>query len=117
MGPFDVTITFSRTTDLVGQPMLLDQVAVSMSPQHFKNFCRAASQSLQAYENVFGPLQIPDADTAPGVTAEQLEKLIRDARDRATASHTASAQPIPASSSNVKKQPSKRSRGAARDSS
>jgi hypothetical protein len=93
---------------MTGQQVLLDQISVTMSPQHFKNLCRSLAETLQAYEAVFGTLQIQDAITAPGTKAEALEKMLRD--------RMASA-PNPASSPNEKKRPSKRSRGASRESS
>ena len=111
LGPFDVTFTFTRSSDLAGQGVvLLDQAAVTMSPQHFKNFVRAANATFTAYENVFGTLQIPDDVTAPGTSAEQLEAMLRAARAKAEAASTTTSS---SSSSTEKKRPSKRSRGAA----
>jgi hypothetical protein len=81
-----------------------------MSPQHFKNFCRAMNETLKAYESVFGALAIPDSETAPAHTAEQLAGMLKQARERAAAGRRPS-DPI---SSTGTKPLSKRSRGAAR---
>jgi hypothetical protein len=93
--------------------MMMDLVSVSFSPQHFKNFLRAANATLQAYEKVFGTLQIPDSDTTPSVTAEQIENMVREARKKAEAARAAAAPATPPASSSGKKRPSRRSRGAA----
>jgi Protein of unknown function (DUF3467) len=118
MGPFDVTIIFAKSGDFAGQQMIVDQVAVTMSPQHFKNVCRAMNEALKAYENVFGALKTPDADLAPLRTAEQIEKVLREHRTKAAAIRQVAAPPGAssnvASSSTEKKPPSRRSRGASR---
>jgi hypothetical protein len=88
--------------------MNVDKVSITMSPQHFKGFCRSLNETLKAYENVFGVLQIPDVDTGPLRSAAQIETLITEARNKAK---ELTAMP---SSSTEKKQPSKRSRSAAR---
>jgi hypothetical protein len=113
MGPFDITLTFSKSGDFAGQMMMVDLMSVALSPQHFKNFCQVANATLQAYEKVFGTLQIPDLDTSPGFTAEQLENMLREARNKAAAARAVAASATPPASSSGKKRPSRRSRGAA----
>ena len=94
MTPFDVTLTFQKASEVVpGQTMLMDQVAVCMSPQHFKAFVRSAMVTLEAYEASFGTLSVSDADTAPIKTADQIIAAISEARaahqkaEAATTSH------------------------------
>ena len=108
LSPYDITITFSKTTDFAGQQqMQVDQVAVTVSPQHFKAMCNSLNETLKAYENVFGKLEIPDSDTRPVSDASQIEARILDAR------HKAQAAREPASSSSLtEKKRSRRSRGA-----
>jgi hypothetical protein len=112
LSPFDITITFAKGTTVADHQVQVDQVAVIMSPQHFKGFVRSLTETLKAYESVFGSLSIPDADTKPLMDAAQIEKTIKDARLRARPQ----SEPTD-SSSTVKKQPSRRSRGASRRSS
>jgi hypothetical protein len=112
MGPFDVTVTFSKSQDVAGQTMVIDQGAVSFSPQHFKNFCLTAIESLKAYENVFGELKIPESDIAAVTSTEQIEAMLKAARDARRAIIAGASNPSRnASSSTEKKQPSRRSRG------
>jgi hypothetical protein len=84
-----------------------------MSPQHFKALCRSLNVTLEAYEKVFGKLQIPEVDTAPSAPLEQIEANIIAAQK---AKRAAMAAAIPSSSTETKP-PSKRSRGAARQKS
>ncbi len=117
MSPYDITLFLTKATDIGGgQNVLVDQVAVIMSPQHFKQFCRSASETLKAYESVFGELKIPDADIQPATKAEKIESMLLDARARAAAAREA-INAKPATSSTEKKRPSRRSRGASRPSS
>jgi len=109
IGPFDLTLTFSKTSDFTGQPMQVDQVSVTMSPQHFKGFCRSLIETLKAYEKLFGDLKIPDTDTRPTRDAAQIEELIKVARSGGTVLPAPKAE----SSSTEKKLPSRRSRGGA----
>lgn len=116
LSPFDVTLTFAKTTDMAGQALQVDQVSVTVSPQHFKALCRSLNQTMEAYEKVFGNLQIPDSDTAPTVSSEQIEKLIVQNRDKARANAAAAiaaatSSPTSVPSSTAKKRLSKRSRG------
>jgi hypothetical protein len=98
--------------------ILVDQAAVTMSPQHFKNFVRSAIEALTAYENTFGVLQTPDEITAPGASAQQMEAMLKAARERAVAIVAAqSATTIASSSPTEKKRPSKRSRSSSGEKS
>lgn len=82
---------------------VVDIVSVSMSPQLFKGFLRAAGETLKAYENTFGALSIPDQDITPTRNADQLQALIALTRAAAAAqqatSSTSPAQPSEQSSS------------------
>jgi hypothetical protein len=89
--------------------MQVDQVAVTVSPQHFKALCQSLNETLMAYESAFGELKIPESDTRPLRDASQIEKLITAARERMAVLRD---EPI-TSSSTEKKRPSRRSRGAA----
>ena len=66
-----------------GQPAIVDQVAVAFSPQQFKSLVRAMTETLKAFENSFGELTIPDADTRPMKSAEEISKNITDAKKKA----------------------------------
>jgi hypothetical protein len=88
--PFDISLIFSKISDVSGQTVQIDQVSVTMSPQHFKAFARSLGETLGAYESVFGKLQISDADTAPNTSAEQIAQMVIQNRDKARA-HVAAA--------------------------
>ena len=114
LSPFDVTLTFSKATDFSGQQqMQVDQVSVTLSPQHFKGFCRSVNETLKAYENVFGVLQIPDSDTRPVTEAPQIEAMIRAGRTQKEEMRDAST-PSSSAPSTEKPRPSRRSRGASK---
>lgn len=84
--PFDVTICFQRLSELApGHVCVLDQVSVTMAPQHFKAVVRSMVEVLAAYEASFGKLEISDADTAPGRVASEISEMI-DANRKAVAS-------------------------------
>jgi hypothetical protein len=74
-----------------GQPAVLDQVAVSFSPQQFKALVRSLGETLKGYESVFGELAIPDADTGPFKTAEQISESIAAGRREAQEAKAADA--------------------------
>ena len=103
LSPFDITLIFSKTSDMGGQLVNLDQVAVTLSPQHFKAFARSIQQTMEAYEQAFGVLAIPEKLTAPGISVADLAQKISDAQKGSGISPSSSA----------KKLPSKRSRGGA----
>jgi len=105
VGPFDITITIQKTSEISpGQLGVTDQCTVTMSPQHFKAFVRSAAETLSAYERGFGALTISDADSAPIRSAEEIVGMINAARSAHAASTSSSpTEPPP---------PSKRSRGA-----
>lgn len=90
--------------------MHVDQVAVTMSPQHFKGFVKSLNETLAAYEKVFGALTIPDSDVQPASNAEQIETRIYAAREANKKLRDTINQPT--SSSSETKLPAKRSRGA-----
>ena len=100
LGPFDVTLIFQKIGDIGGgQLATVDLASVTMSPQHFKGFVRSLNETLVAYEKTFGELKIPDADTRPLKSAEEIVEMLRAAR------------PSPPSS-NEPPQPSPQSHGA-----
>ena|SRR5271157_2766194 len=104
MGAFDISIIFQKTTEVAPTQMaVVDQVSVTLSPQHFKAFVRSLSEALTAYEAAFGKLSISERDTAPQRTAAEIVGLISAAREVGN---------LPKSSSTEPPQPSKRSRGA-----
>jgi hypothetical protein len=116
LSPYDVTLTFAKSGDVMGQMLMVEQVAVTMSPQQFKQFCKAINESLKAYEKVFGTLTIPEADILPGTSAEKIEEMLLSAREKAKLFREATNAPA-ISASSGSKQPSKRSRGASRQKS
>jgi hypothetical protein len=89
---FDITVMFQKLSEVTpGQPAVLDQVAVSFSPQQFKALVRSLGETLKGYESVFGELAIPDADTAPFKTAEQISESIAAGRREAQEAKAADA--------------------------
>jgi hypothetical protein len=81
MGPFDVTVLFQKGGEIApGQFALVDQVAVTFSPQHFKALVNSLAAALEAYENTFGKLAIPEADTAPLKSAAELTAKLQEVR-------------------------------------
>lgn len=111
LSPYDVTMTFAKTSDVAGQTFQVDQVSVTMSPQHYKAFILAAQETLVAYESFFGKLSIIDQVTTPTMSSAQIEKRLREGV--AMRSGSAGAK----TSSTEKKPPSKRSRGGAQTTS
>ncbi len=106
LGPFDFTITFQKTMEIVpGQGGIVDLVSVSLSPQNFKGLVRVVTETLEAYERVFGALQIPDEDTAPMKNAAEVEAMLLEVKKQIQATK---AGPSP----NASKPPAKRSRDA-----
>jgi hypothetical protein len=106
IGPFDLSILFQKASEILpGQMGIVDQVSVTLSPQHFKALVRSLNETLAAYENAFGELNISEADTAPQKTALEIVGAVNEQRK---ARHAAM-------SSNEAPRPSKRSRGAARE--
>ncbi len=60
MSPWDITVTFAVTQDLaIGKVTLEDQVALRLSPQHFKALCVSFAKTLKAWESRFGEVKIP----------------------------------------------------------
>ncbi len=105
LGAYDITLLFQKQSEInPGQMFAVDQVAVVLAPQHFKALVRSLNETLAAYETVYGTLTIPDAETAPQRTAEEIATVIKAAREKAL-SKPSSTEPPP---------PSKRSRGASR---
>lgn len=76
MTPWDITMIFSSTEDLgPGRVVSEDQVAVRVSPQHFKALCISLAAALSAYEQQFGELHIPAGSTP---TAERMGAALSD---------------------------------------
>ena len=95
-----------KNTDFTGQTVQVDQVSVTMSPQHFKALVKSLNETLTAFEHTFGALTIPDADIQPTFSASQIEEKIQIGREAKKEAMKAMA------SSTETKPPSKRSRGA-----
>jgi len=98
ISPFDVSIIFQKMSEVSpGQPGLVDQVGVTLSPQQFKALVRSLSETLKAFEESFGGLTIPESDTRPTKTADEISKSIAEARKRAeeTRSNLSSSEPLP----------------------
>lgn len=82
LSAFDITILFQKTSEIMpGQSAIVDEVAVIFSPQQFKALVRALTETIKGFEEVFGPLSIPDMDTAPKRTAAEIADSIRQARE------------------------------------
>jgi hypothetical protein len=106
IGPFDLSILFQKTSEIApGQMGLVDQVSVTLSPQHFKALVRSLNETLVADESVFGELNISDADTAPHKTASEIVGIVNEYRKERNVD----------TSSKVPPRASKRSHGAARE--
>jgi hypothetical protein len=112
LSPFDITLIFAKATDIGGQTVQVDQVSVTVSPQHFKALCKSLNETLKAYENTFGELKIPDSDISPSRDAAQIEQLIRATRDKKAGG--VPQEGVSTSSSTEKKRLSKRSRSSGR---
>ena len=103
---------FAKATDVGGgQTVQVDQVAVTVSPQHFKALCNSFVETLKAYENSVGELRIPQADVAPARDAAQIGALIQAVREKRAEERGAD---ITTPSSNEPKPPTRRSRAAAK---
>jgi hypothetical protein len=95
LSPFDITIIFQKASEVVpGQIGIMDQVAVTFSPQNFKALVKSVSETLQAYEASFGALTIPDEDTAPTRNAAEIAMMIQTAKAK-THSNPSSSEPKP----------------------
>jgi hypothetical protein len=106
LGPFDIAVVFQKTTEMAPtQMVLIDQVTVTFSPQHFKALVRSLQAAITAYEASFGALTISDADSAPSRSAEQIIAMVKSARE---SGH------LPILSSTEPPQPERRSRAASR---
>jgi Protein of unknown function (DUF3467) len=104
LSPFDITILFQKASEVVpGQMGVMDQVAVTFSPQHFKALVKSLSETLQAYETAFGALTISDADIAPMRNAAEIVAILQAVK----------AKTHPNPSSTEPKPRAKRSRAAA----
>lgn len=106
MGPFDVSFTFQKTTEISpGQLGLVDQAVVTVSPQHFKAFVRSANEALAAYEQAFGVLTISEQDTAPTRNAAQITQMLRAAQEAAKPNPSSTELPPPPKQSRGEKPP------------
>jgi hypothetical protein len=96
IGPFDLSILFQKASEIVpGQMGIVDQVLVSLSPQHFKALVRSLNETLSAYESVFGELSISEADTAPQKTALEIAGMVNDYRKSRNIVTSSSTEPPP----------------------
>ena len=81
MSPFDVSVTFSKNTEIApGQQGLIDLANVTISPQQLKSVVRVLTDTLAAYENNFGRLSIDDSYIEPQLSKEELSELISESR-------------------------------------
>jgi hypothetical protein len=93
LGAFDISITFQRLSEILpGQQAIVDQVFVTLSPQHFKGLVRSLNETLSAYETAFGKLNIQDTETIPQKSAIEIVETI-DAARRAKSSMSSSTEP------------------------
>lgn len=107
IGAFDITLLFQKRTEISpGQQGILDCVAVTFSPQHFKALVRSLQETLKGYEDAFGKLSIADSDTAPQTSAEQIAEAVKSAREPGGLLNPSPIEPL---------RPEKRSRGASRE--
>jgi len=95
LSPYDITVVFQKLSEIApGQPAVVDQVAISFSPQQFKALVRSLTETIDGYEAAFGKLAIPDADTAPQRTSSEIAALVDTAREqRANLSSIEQPQP------------------------
>jgi F420-0:gamma-glutamyl ligase len=96
---------------MAGQTAQFDQVAVTLSPQHFKAFCKSLNETLEAFESAYGQLTISESMTRPLRNAAQIVAKIAEGQKRVDELRLKIAEDD-ATSSTEKKPPSKRSRGA-----
>jgi Protein of unknown function (DUF3467) len=112
LGPFDITLLFQKGMEITpGQMAAVDQVAVVLAPQHFKALVRSLTETLSAYETVFGILQIPETDITPQKNAAEITKAIEDLRAKALAFNAKEGTNL---SSTAPPQPGKQSHVASR---
>ncbi len=84
LSPFDITIVFQKMMEVApGQPAIVDQVAVSFSPQQFKALVKSFTETINGYESAYGELTIPAEDIAPQRTASEVGAAIQAARETA----------------------------------
>lgn len=61
LSPYDVAVIFGRSVEGAdGQGVSEDQVTVVMSPQHTKAFISVLKETFDAYERLFGTVNLPD---------------------------------------------------------
>jgi Protein of unknown function (DUF3467) len=83
MSPFDISMTFSKLAEITpAQQGFLDQVNITVSPQQLKSILRVLTNTLEAYEEHFGRLYIPDEEIEPQFSKEDLSKLISESRKK-----------------------------------
>jgi hypothetical protein len=111
---FDISIIFTKIGEMAGQPVMVEQATVTVSPQHFKALLRSMEQTLTAFENVFGKLQIPDADTQSTTSAAQIQEQILQAKKRAKPPVAAPTEESPPPASTQARRTTKRARGSAK---
>lgn len=76
-------MTFSKLAEITpAQQGFLDQVNITVSPQQLKSILRVLTNTLEAYEEHFGRLYIPDEEIEPQFSKEDLSKLISESRKK-----------------------------------
>lgn len=99
LSPFDVTIVFQRLAEIApAQPGIIDQVAISFSPQQLKALVRSLTETINGYEEAFGKLTIPDTDIAPQKKASEIAAVIDSVRGQ-RANPSSTEQPPPSEQS------------------
>ena len=79
MSPFDIALTFQKVTEIVpGQQGVVDLVNISISPQQFKAMSKLITNTIEAYEENYGRLTIPDQEIEPKLSKNELSKLISE---------------------------------------
>ena len=103
LGPYDITILFQKTSEItLGQMGVVDQAAVTFSPQHFKALVKSLQATLDGYEAAFGKLTINEADTTPTKSAAQIAEMIAAGRvSGAMPSLSSTEQPPPSEQSHA----------------
>ena len=79
MSPFDIALTFQKVTEIVpGQQGVVDLVNISISPQQFKAMSKLITNTIEAYEENYGRLTIPEQEIEPKLSKNELSKLISE---------------------------------------
>ena len=77
VGPFDVTLVFTQNTEISpGVPAQAEQATVTMSPMQCKSMVNSLIETMTAYENTFGKINLPAELMAPAFKANQLSDIM-----------------------------------------